>query len=333
VVRKDPAKSGTPLPGLTVEVHEDQNATPVAIHEITTDQQGRPLNSVVVGSSSNVRIKSADETIVRFDVAGEAREFAIQPTIVATPMVDAAGACISNVAGTPVAEFKYNNFNNQNSEVPVTDLDPALYGDPDSAADDLMLNTIRDLSGSPVLPAEEFLAGNNQTFRAGSGSYRVPFTGTLRQYFLGEETVVTSATALCEGSGTAACMRVSTTDLGAVYSRVRQTVSATLQLSSRLMKAGRSPFLKTTAKALVDTKTIMRRLETGYICPANTVLARGCYRTRFPTQELVLIHDRIFSKASPVKPKLFTDLLKSYTRSYRKFLTTMPREITYCPNR
>ncbi len=333
MVRKDPAKSGTPLPGLTVEVHEDQNATPIAIHEITTDQEGRPINSVVVGSSSNIRIKSSDETIVRFDVAGEAREFAVQPTIVATPMVDAAGACISNVAGTPVAEFKYNNFNNRNSEVPVTDLDPALYGDPDTATDDLMLNTIRDSSGSPVVPGAEFLSGNNQVFKGGSGSYRVPFTGTLRQYFLGEETVVTSATALCEGSGIATCTRISGADLNAVNARVRETVSGTLQLSSRLMKAGRSPFLKTTAKALADTRALLRRLETGLVCPANAVLARGCYRTRFPTQELVLIHDRIFSKASPVKPKLFTDLLKSYTRSYRRFLATMPREVTYCPNR
>jgi hypothetical protein len=316
-----------------VQVHEDLNSTPVAIYEVTTDKYGRPGTTVQVGSSSNVRIKSGNATIVRFDVAGDAKQFAAQPTVVATPMVDPAGACLNSIAGTPVVEFKYNNFNDYDSQVPVTDLNPYLYGTPGSVGDDLMLNTIRDSSGSPILPSAQYLSGNNQIFSAGSGSFSVPFTGALKQYFLGRETTVTSSTPFCEGAGVATCTKFGVGNSNAIYDQLRQTVTGTLLLSSKLMKAGRSPFLKSTAKAIVDTKALLRALEQAYVCPVNSALPKGCYRRAFPAPELIVIHDRIFSKASPVKPKLFSDLLKKYTKSYRKFLTTMPREITFCPGR
>jgi hypothetical protein len=330
--------AGTPIPGVRVEIHADIATTPIAIYEVITDKDGNPASSVVVDSASNIRIKSKDETIAKFDVAGAASEFIAQrqPTIVATPMVEQGGACLRTVEGTPVVEFKYNNFNTQDSQIPVTSLNPDLYGTPTTPDDDLLLNSIRNAEGTPTVPVATQLApptfDKDQLFKGGSSSFSIPFDpnlGALTWYLLGQQTRVDGATQLCEGGGTSGCTPISTDD---IYAQFRGSVSGTLKLSAKFMKRGRSPYLKTTPAAIIRTKVLLNRLAGAYRCPENVTLAAACVKRPFPVDEFIKSHDYIFSKPSPVQAKAFEKLRKAYTKRYRNFLLrNYPKYVVVCP--
>jgi hypothetical protein len=292
----------------------------------------------VVDSASSVRIKSKDETIARFDVAGEAGEFvaARQPTIVATPMVEQGGACLTTLEGTPIVEFKYNNFNSQDSQIPVTSLDPDLYGTPTTSDDDLLLNSMRNAEGTPTVPSAAQLApptfDKDQLFKAGSSSFSIPFdpnAGSLTWHLLGQQLRVDGATQLCESGGTSGCTPLST---DSIYTEFRGSVSGTLKLSAKFMKRGRSPYLKTTPTAIIRTKVLLNRIAGAYNCPENVTLAASCEKRRFPIEEFLKTHDYIFSKPSPVQKKAFDSLRRAYTKRYRNFLLkNYPRYIVVCP--
>lgn len=326
------------MPGVRVEIHADIATTPIAIYEVITDKDGNPSSSVVVDSASNIRIKSKDETIAKFDISGPAGEFIAerQPTIVATPMVEQGGACLTTVEGTPVVEFKYNNFNNQDSQIPVTSLDPDLYGTPTTPDDDLLLNSIRNAEGTPSVPASTQLApptfDKDQLFKAGSSSFSMPFDpnlGSLTWYLLGQQIQVDGATQLCEGGGTSGCTPLSTDQ---IYAEFRGSVSGTLKLSAKYMKRGRSPYLKTTPAATVKTKRLLNSIAGAYRCPENITLAAACVKRPFPIEEFMKSHDYIFSKQSPVRPKDFNRLRAAYTKRYRNFLlTNYPKYVVVCP--
>jgi hypothetical protein len=220
--------------------------------------------------------------------------------------------------------------------MPVTSLDPDLYGTPTTPDDDLLLNSIRNADGTPTVPASTQLApptfDKDQLFKAGSSSFSIPFDpnfGSLTWYLLGQQTRVDGATQLCESGGTSGCTPISTDE---IYSEFRGSVSGTLKLSAKFMKRGASPYLKTTPKAIIRTKVILNRLAGAYRCPENITLAAACVKRPFPVDEFIKSHDFIFSKPSPVQRKAFENLRKAYTKRYRNFLLrNYPKFVVVCP--
>ncbi len=333
----------TPIPGLRVEVHEEVRTTPVAVHEILTGQDGRPLSRVTVHKDSDVIILSMDEKIARFESSGPASEFALprEPTIVATPMVDAVGVCRGTVAGTPVAQFSYDNMNDGgvDAEVPITGLTSYLYRTPGAAGDDLRLNSIYQSLSGLVIPGANYRNApprdSEQMFTSGKNSFVVPFNealGPLTWDFIGRRTTVTSETRLCEEEARPRCEELSPEKIRRLVINLRRTVTGVLKSAAKVMRLGSSPYLKSTAGAIRDVKIRHKRLFGALVCPKNAVLGAGCKREPFPFDEFAKIHSGIFKKQSPVKPQLFKKLRKAYNKAYQKFLyETFPEEITFCP--
>ncbi len=338
----DPSEQQTPIPGLRVEVVEEIQTTPVAIHEVLTDKDGKPLTQIQVDSASDVTIQSLDATIARFAASGPASEFAdpLAPAVVATPMIDSMVACRSIVAGTPVVEFRYNNMNEAPTEalVPITGLNPELYRTPETPLDDLRLNSIRGGDSDVIPDASNRGATPNeskQLFINGEGSFRVPYDtgfGPLTWSFIGKETTVDSSTNLCEGEGTIRCDLLSPELIERLVTELRSTVSGTLKAASKVMKLGRSPYLKSSSKAIRDIRRQANELLGAWVCPAGaTIPNNSCGAMKFPASALQKTHEGIFSKPSPVRRQVFDKLGKSYNRRYQRFLaTTFPQEIVKC---
>jgi len=335
---------GTPIPGVKVEIYEDNAPTPTIVHEGITDADGKLAVPVEVVSSANILITSKDRTIARFDASGQASEFAEekQASIVATPMVEQAGACLTSVDGTPSVEFSYTNRNTVNSQVPVTSLNPYLDGTPGTTTDDLALNTMRDAQNNVIIPEPQHLGppedARNQTFTAREGKFTVPFDSAITWYLLGQSVTADNSTALCEGGGTISCDQLSSGELDPLIDELRTTVSGVLRLSARLVvqrrKAGlfnKIPFLNTSSGALVQMRRMVESLQTGYICPEGVTMANACVRSKFPTKQLLAIHNSIFSKRSPIRPELFDKLKKEGDKRFRRALARLPREVVYCP--
>jgi hypothetical protein len=332
----------TPIPGLRVEVHEELNTTPMAVHEVITGQDGRPLSAVSVHKDSDVIIFSMDERIARFESSGPASEFAVprEPTIVATPMVDAVGVCRGVVAGTPIVQFFYNNMNEGgvDAEVPLTGRTPYLYRTPSVTSDDLLLNSIYQSSDEPIIPGANYLntppRDTEQVFNNGQHSFVVPFDadlGPLTWDFIGRRTTVTSDTRLCEEEAKPACQELSPEKIRSLVTNLRRTVTGVLKAAAKVMRVGSSPYLKTTSRAVREVKIRHKRLFGALVCPKNAALGAGCRREAFPFSEFMKLHSSIFKKRSPVKPQLFKKLRKAYNRAYKKFLyETFPDEIVFC---
>jgi hypothetical protein len=333
----------TPIPGLRVQIHEEVETTPIAVHEVLTDKDGYPVTAVEVDSAADILILSQDEAIAKFQAAGQASEFAapLEPTIVATPMVEATGVCIASSAGTPVAEFRYNNFNESGvvPQVPITGLSPELYGTPDSTSDDLLLNAIRNSAEDPIIPDASYRAvapdDNKQIFESGGGMFNIPYTaemGPVTWSFLGKQLTVDASTKMCEEPGIVQCQRLSSADVQRIVTNLRSTVTATLRAAARVMKLGSSPYLKTSAAAIKRVIIKSAELEGAYICPQGVLPAPSCVRRTFPASELAKIHDSIFRRPSPVRKQMFNKFRKSYNKRYQQFLVqTFPDEIVMCP--
>jgi hypothetical protein len=327
---------------LRVEVVEEVQTTPIAIHEVLTDKDGKPLNQIQVDSASDITIQSVDTTIAQFAASGPASEFAdpLAPAVVATPMVDSLVACRSIVEGTPVVEFRYRNMNEAPTEalVPITGLSPDLYRTPETPLDDLLLNSIRSGDNNEVIPDVTYRGAapneSKQLFVNGEGSFRVPYDtgfGPLTWSFIGKETVVDSSTNLCEGEGTIRCDLLSPALIERLVTELRGTVSGTLKAASKVMKLGRSPYLKSSARAIRDVKRQANELLGAWVCPAGATIPNSCSAIKFPAVQLSATHEGIFSKPSPVKPAIFTRLARTYNARYRRFLaSTFPREIVMC---
>lgn len=333
----------TPIPGLRVEVHEELRTTPQAVHEVLTGQDGRPLSRVEVHKDSDVIIFSMDEKIARFESSGPASEFALprEPTIVATPMIDAIGVCRGTVSGTPVVQFFYDNMNEGgiDAEVPITGLTDYLYRTPGTTSDDLWLNSIYQGVNQPIIPDANYRNSppreSEQMFTNGQHSFVVPFDeglGPLTWDFIGRRTTVTGETRLCEDEARPACVELSSEKIRRLVTNVRRTVTGTLRSAAKVMRLGSSPYLKSTAKAIRDVKLRHKRLFGALVCPRNAVLGAGCKREPFPFSEFIKIHNGILKKRSPVKPQMFKKLRKVYNKSYQRFLYEMfPEEIVFCP--
>jgi hypothetical protein len=335
------ADGQTPIPGLRVQVQAEIQTTPIAQYEILTDKDGEPVSPIEVVSSSEVVIQSLDEAIAKFAASGPASEFAmpLAPAIVATPMVDQAGACRGTVEGTPIVQFSFNSLNGSgiNALVPITGLSPDLYRTPNSIEDDLLLNSIRsgdgdvipDIGDRATKPEE-----NKQVFTPGLGNFTVPYdmvSGPLTWRFIGAETVVDGTTALCEEDGSIRCDELSPELVEQLVTELRGTVTATLRAAARLMKLGRSPYLRSTATAIRTIKQQVEPLMNAYVCPQGVALPSGCNKIKFPADSIYKTHAGIFSKPSPVKPKVFEKLAKSYNARYRRFIErSFPSEVVIC---
>jgi hypothetical protein len=337
----DPIEVQTPIPGLRVEIVEEVQTTPVAIHEVLTDKEGRPLTEIQVDSSSDITIQSVDEKIAKFAASGPASEFAdpLAPAIVATPMIEPLVACRTQVEGTPVVEFSYNNMNEAgvNALVPITGLTPDLYRTPETPLDDLLLNSIRN-SDNEVIPDVMYRGSTpeetKQLFINGENSFRVTYDtgfGPLTWSFIGKETVIDSSTTLCEGEGVIRCEPLSPALIERLVTELRSSVSGTLRTASKVMKLGRSPYLKSSARAIRDIRRQANDLLGSYVCPQGAMMPQSCRAIRFPASELQRTHAGIFSKPSPVRPAMFEKLGRTYNRRYQRFLDTgFPRDIVVC---
>jgi hypothetical protein len=315
--------------------------TPVAMYEVITDKDGRPSSAIEVDSASEVTIQSLNEQIAKFSAAGPASAFAksLLPAIVATPMVYQAGACLTAVDGTPVVQFSYNNVteSGENVLVPITGLSPDLYRTPSTVQDDLLLNSIRSATDE-IIPDAAYRAPApdeaSQLFTSGSGNFTVPYDtgfGPLTWSLIGSETIVDGSTALCEGEGRLRCEQLSQVLVERLVVELRGTVSETLKAAARFMRLGKSPYLKTSARAIRRIKEQASSLLGAYICPRGAALPNSCRTVKFPADNLFKTHADIFSEPSPVKPQVFDRLQRSYNRRYRRFLAqSFPSEIVIC---
>jgi hypothetical protein len=213
-------------------------------------------------------------------------------------------------------QFKYSNANDAgtNTLVPITGLDPELYRTPETVDDDLLLNSIRSSDGEIIADTSYRAPAPNETsqlFASGENQFVVPYdtsAGPLTWSFIGSETVVEQ-----------------------LVVELRNSVSNTLKAAARWMRIGKSPYLHTGAQAIRRIRSEAAGLTGAYICPQGAALPSSCRVTKFPIDELARIHASIFSKPSPVRPKVFAALAKSYNTRYRRFLNrTFPREIVIC---
>jgi hypothetical protein len=335
------AAGQTPIPGLRVEVLAEVQTTPVAMYEVITDKDGRPSSPIQVDSASEITIQSLEEQIAKFSAAGPASAFAkpLLPAIIATPMVYQSGACLTAVEGTPVVQFNYSNISESGASalVPITGLNPDLYRTPGTVEDDLLLNSIRS-AADEIIPDTTYRAPapneTSQLFTSGSGTFTVPYDtafGPLTWSLIGSETIVDGSTALCQGEGNVRCDQLSASLVERLVSELRGTVSGTLKTAAKFMKLGKSPYLKTSARAIRRIKGQAASLLGAYICPRGAALPNSCRVVKFPADDLFKTHTDIFSEPSPIKPALFDRLQRSYNRHYRRFLKqSFPSEIVIC---
>jgi hypothetical protein len=256
-------------------------------------------------------------------------------------MIDAVGVCRGVVEGTPIVQFFYDNMNEGNVDagVPITGLTPYLYRTPGTIVDDLNLNSIYQFTNSPTIPGVNYRKApprdEEQMFINGQHSFVVPFDetlGALTWDFIGRRTTVTTETRSCEEEARPVCEELSPEKIRRLVSNLRNTVTGVLKAAAKVMQIGRSPYLKTSARAIRTVKLRHQRLFGALVCPKNAVLGKGCRREPFPFAEFMQIHNDMFQKRSPVKPQLFKKLRKVYNKAYQKFLyETFPEEITFCP--
>jgi hypothetical protein len=174
-----------------------------------------------------------------------------------------------------------------------------------------------------------------QIFVSGDGSFNIPYdtaSGPLKWSFIGAETVVDTSTNLCEDPGQLACEPLSPVVIEQLVRELRGTVTNTLKAAAKVMRLGKSPYLRTTARAIKRIKAQADALQGALICPEGAALPDSCRVQKFPAEDIIKTHSGIFSQPSPVKPKVFEKLQRTYTNRYRRFiLRAFPKEIVRCP--
>lgn len=330
----------TPIPGLRVEVLSEKQTTPIAVFTVVTDREGKPASTIIVDSSSEVTIQSVDESIARFAASGPASEFAspLSPAIVATPMIQQAEACIVQIEGTPVVQFKYNNVNATGASVavPITALHPDLYRTPGVREDDLLLNSIH-YDNTDVAPEAVYRAPapneTSQLFTAGQGGFTVPYdigAGALTWSFIGADLVVDGSTALCQDAGFIGCARVSPKLIRAMVSALRASVSDALRTAVRFARGTRSPLLDTGSRAIREMLAQANALSSSYICTNYAVFPSTCRRAKISPTEILKIHARIYSPRSLSRQQAFQRLRTKYAARLRDILKSLPSEVVVC---
>jgi hypothetical protein len=302
------------------------------------------MTDIQVDSESELIIQSLDETVAKFAASGAASSFGdpLSPAIIATPMVDIAGVCLTEKDGTPVAELKYNNINPDPTPaiVPITGLNPDLYLTPEVSTDDLRLNAIR-LGEDYIIPDSSYRAEDpNQTaqlFNSGEGKFTVPFSpesGSLVWNLIGKEITIDNSAPLCEENGATQCQLLSRELLESSIQKLRLSVTATLKAAARVTKLGKTPYLRQTAWAISNIKTHAYSLIGSYICPQQAALPSSCARTTFPGKKFKAIHEFIWKKQLTKHQKMFDKIKRTYTTNYNQFIDqTFPQEIVRCQNK
>lgn len=299
------------------------------------------MTDIQVDSESELVIQSADDSIAMFAASGEASSFAdpLSPAIVATPMVDIVGVCLTEKDGTPIAELKYNNINPDSisAMVPISGLSPDLYLTPEVSDDDLLLNAIR-LGEDNVIPDSVFRAPEpNQTsqlFSSGEGKFTVPYaseSGSLVWSLIGKQLIVDKSAPQCEERGEAQCQLLSRELLESSINELRISVTATLKTAARFVKLGKNPYLRQTAWAVRNIKEQAYSLIGSYVCPQQAALPSSCSRMPFPAKRFKAIHETIWRKQLQIRPKTFKKLRQAYTKRYNQFIDRQfPSEIVRC---
>jgi hypothetical protein len=331
----------TPIPGLLVDVREERKATPIANYEVLTDTDGRLAAAIEVASDSDVIIQSKQDNIAKFSVSGSAAEFAATRnlTIYAEPMIEIVGACrIQDGAGTAI-RFNYLNKNVSTDPVavPITLLHPRLYRSDETTTDDLILNQLTYKTGRAVLPSQsDIVDDNSQRFASGEASFTVqydPSLGALTWAFIGQSFDVEESAPLCTNSPPPLCYPLPHNVKQLVFSGMHASASATLKLASRYWRKGRSPYLKSVAKTIRNTRSALSLLDALKVCPERATLQHNCAHTRFPFEQFEQIHSTIFSVDSNFKRPLFTRLNRATSNRFRQLLRSIaPTGLVRCSN-
>ncbi len=331
--------TSVPVPGLPVLVREENEGTPLATYEVLTDIDGKLSASIEVASNSDIVVESGDEALAKFSISGAASEFSTERRIEveALPMLEATGACRITEGDDEFIRFIYRNINESQSpvHVPVTALDPRLYRQAEISSDDLALNHIGYDTGDVALPENvDVLSGEAQVFEPGESSFEVrynPSLGGLTWTFIGQQIRVDTSTPQCLNEGTAQCGKISDEMISQIWTQVRATVTATLRLASKSWKKGPSPYLKSAARTLRETRATLAKLKNLYSCPAQVSVKFGCRRVRFPTDELMKSHANLFRVKSKIRRAAFRKINSIYGTRFNRFLsTTFPREVVSC---
>jgi hypothetical protein len=337
----------TPLPGLRLEILEEVETTPVAIHQVLTDREGRPRTSVEVDSASEITIQSLDSTIARLAVAGPAAEFAAHslPALIVTPMLAQATPCLLTENGTPSVQFNYTNFNTPEETVMVgiTSLRPDLRGTPDDPEDDLHLNSIVDSSGTPIVPDATYRVpspNDQEQVFSESASFLIPFDfrlGSVKWTLLGTEVAVDGSTQLCRDEGLIACQPVPISGLRSLTEYAQVTVAKYLQAATRQARnptkfKGAKSYLKSAATFYRETKNVIVSLEGTTTCPPNTMVAvNRCEAASAYESALIARIHALFGRKNDKKNKVFVTLQRTLTSRYQQLIRkTLPPSYLVC---
>lgn len=314
MVRDDQAGSGglvapTPLPGVRVAIDVYDGLTPIAQHEVLTDKDGRMAEEVIVKSSANLYVYSLNQAAVSFFKMGSATDFHFRPSVIGTPGVDLAGACLSIVDGTPVAEVKYNLVDITQEDLPVgvTSLFSDLYNDPNTLEDDLAINSIVDNSLNYVLPFAEYLGTGSQTGQQifhRSGTFVVPWDQAKAPYtgqLLGRDLYIDIDSPICEGGGILLCDEIPQSSFEALHDEVRTIMSKYLSLMERLTRSKEPTrrYKRAARRYYAQSLRLLAYTPVPYQCPPDQSLAPDCELTSIQRKDVLAAIDKLFEVTPP----------------------------------
>lgn len=336
----------TPIPGLVVVVEESSDLTPVAVYESRTDNNGQLIDPIVVDSGSALLVYSGSEHAAQFARSGSAVEFSdvYNPAIVATPMVDQAGACLTIEEGTPVAVLRYTTIPKDSSvvEIEVSHLDPAMYRDVSEPDDDLEINSLKDSSGVYQTIAPKYRssggAGTSQRFDE-TGEFSVPYDANsgldLIWRFLGSETIVNGLTPLCEGGGVLGCEKFPEEDIRSIQNLARETLSRYLAEMWKVMRSNSygntSKFKKKVIRFYKKALAESNKLYETYICEDVSEIGPMCSAQPVRKSYYLSLLDNLFSLVPRGGDQRFKKARKSLRKRYQKlFRDRLPDEVWRC---
>ena len=315
----------------------------MALHERITNQEGSIDEDVTVSSSSNIYIYSLDQSSVGFFKLGSPSAFASNPTIIGTPGVDSAGACLSIVAGTPIAEVKYNlsDYFADAVLVDITSLNSTLYKDETTLADDLTVNSIVNSSGEYVVPDEQYVTtvdGAGRQIFDTSGSFTIPWLESKAPYtglLLGREFTITSDSPICDGGGVLLCEQVPDSHIEQLKDECRVIMSKYLQLMERLVgRDGRTRRFKRAAQRFYNRcLSLLDIPQQIYACPPDLSLEPECSAGTLPERELLSAIDKMFSKRIAGRSENTVDRVRNRSKRTfkRKIQELFPENLWMCP--
>jgi hypothetical protein len=336
----------TPLPGIAVIVEESDGLTPIATYESFTGNDGRLIDEIEVDSSAFLFVYSGSRNLAKFARVGNAVEFSevYKAPIIATPMAESAGACLTLQDSTPVAVLRYNTLVDSELpiEVSVSQLDPEMYRDPSTDDDDLEINSLRDSAGVYQTIPNRYLtnegSGVKQIFDE-TGEFSIPYdvaTGLpLVWRFLGSETLVDDTTPLCDGGGILACERFSEEDILALQALARDSLSRyTKEMWKTMRRRGykdTKKYLKKVIRFYKKTLAASNKLYGTYICTDINELENACEEQKVRKARYISWLTELFDHVPKGGEKRFGKAKKALVKRYRElFQSRFPDTVWRC---